>query len=337
MSFDTIIDVLKDVCVDTAKLVPFLFLTYVAMEALEHAASGKTEELVARADKSGPAIGALLGAIPQCGFSAMAATLYAGRVITAGTLVAVILSTSDEMIPVFFAHHEEPARLLAILALKVVMGCIVGFALDAALRARRSMRAGKDDERGTREALAELVHDHESAFGIEYDSRHSHADEHDHSHESSPVAGGGHAHGHAHEAEGHGGAIHILRSAALHTLEVTVYLFVVSLAFGLLIACVGEARLGELLSVHPVRATALAALVGLIPNCAASVAISELFLAGTLPTGAMVAGLLASGGVGLLVLFRTNGLLRQNLLVAGVVYAASVLCGLAVGASGILL
>ena len=128
------LDVLLDSVKDTLELVPFLFLTYLAMEALEHGMEGRTERIVADAGKTGPLVGALLGALPQCGFSAMAATLYAGRVVTAGTLVAVILSTSDEMVPVFIAHQEPIGRLMAIIGLKVAVGVEMVMLLKLRLR-----------------------------------------------------------------------------------------------------------------------------------------------------------------------------------------------------------
>ena len=131
---DFLVDVLTESVIDTLKLIPFLFLTYLAMEALEHSASHHVRAAVEKSGKAGPVVGSILGALPQCGFSAMAATLYAGRVVTAGTLVAVILSTSDEMIPVFVAHQESPTRLFGILALKVIVGIIAGLLVDVALR-----------------------------------------------------------------------------------------------------------------------------------------------------------------------------------------------------------
>ena len=132
-----LVDVIADSLLDTLELVPFLFVTYLAMEALEHSTGGRMEGLVARAGHAGPVVGALLGAIPQCGFSAMAATLFSGGVVTAGTLVAVILSTSDEMVPVFLAHQEPMERLLSIMLLKVVVGMVVGLLVDAVLHAVR--------------------------------------------------------------------------------------------------------------------------------------------------------------------------------------------------------
>lgn len=286
---------------DTLVLVPFLFVTYLVMEAIEHSTSERAQRVVARSGAAGPAVGALLGALPQCGFSAMAATLYAGRVVTLGTLVAVILSTSDEMVPVFLAHGAPLGSMLAIVGAKLVIGMAAGFALDAVLRARH--RAGDGEPHITE--LCERAHCHC-----------------DHGHD-----------GHDHR----GGAWSIVRSALVHTVQVSLFIYVVTLVFGLVIEGVGTEALGALLADHPVRATFLAALVGLVPNCAASVAITELYLDGILATGPMLAGLLASGGMGLLVLWRTNEGARQNALVTALVYAVSVAAGLVVGALGILL
>lgn len=293
---------------DTLELVPFLLVTYLAMEAIEHSASGRVQAAVERSGKAGPVVGSVLGALPQCGFSAMAATLYAGRVVTAGTLVAVILSTSDEMVPVFLAHQEPLGRMFAIMGLKVAVGLVVGLLVDAALRARN--RAG--DGRPHIHELCERAHCH-------CEDAHSHGE-------------GAHDHGHDHGS----GRWAILRSAVVHTAQVTAFILVMTFAFGLVIELVGQDSLAALLANHPVRATFVSALVGLIPNCAASVAITELYLDGVLAAGPMVAGLLASGGVGLLVLWRTNASARQNALITAFVYAVAVLSGLAVGASGIL-
>ena len=310
-----LVDVIADSVLDTLELVPFLFVTYLAMEALEHSTEGRVQGIVARAGHAGPIVGALLGAIPQCGFSAMAATLFSGGVVTVGTLVAVILSPSDEMVPVFLAHQEPVGRLLSIMLLKVVVGIIVGLLLDAVLHAVRHVgnpkphihdlceraRCHCEDEEGEEDALSE------QASG---DATHAHH------------------HGHGHWA--------IVRSAAVHTVQVTGFILLVTFLFGLLIEVMGGDELALLLGSHPVRATFLAALVGLIPNCGASVAITELYLDGVLGAGPMVAGLLASGGVGLLVLFRTNNNVRQNIAIMAFVYVVGVVVGLIVSASGIL-
>lgn len=323
---DLFVDVLADSVIDTLKLIPFLFVTYLAMEALEHFASNKVKETVERADAAGPVAGALLGALPQCGFSAMAATLFSGRVVTAGTLVAVILSTSDEMIPVFVAHQEPAGRMLSIIAIKVVLGIVAGLLLDLVLRLLH--RAG--DGHTHIHELCEREHCRcEEADELDegHHDRDRHGDHHDH-HEH------GHHHGHGHS---HHGAWGIVRSACVHTAQVTAFIFLISLLFGLIIEGLGVDSIRSMLAYHPVRATFIAALVGLIPNCGASVAIAELFLDGTLATGPMLAGLLSSGGVGLLVLWRTNADARQNVYVTLLVYGVAVLAGLAACALGILL
>ena len=299
---DFLLHTLEHSVLDTIELVPLLFVTYLAMEAIEHSASAHVRAAVERSGKAGPVVGALLGALPQCGFSAMAATLYAGRVVTVGTLVAVVLSTSDEMVPVFLAHQEPLDRLVAIMGAKVVVGVAVGLVVDAVLRARHRDGDGH-------------VHIHELC-----EREHCHCDD-----------GDGHDHGHG------GGRWAIVRSALVHTVQVTLFILAVTFVFGLAIDYVGQDALGELLADHPVRATFVAALVGLIPNCGASVAVTELFLDGVLATGPMLAGLLASGGVGLLVLWRTNADARQNALITVFVYLVAVLAGLLASASGILL
>ena len=299
---DFVLHVLEHSVLDTLKLVPLLFVTYLAMEAIEHTSSARVRFVVERSGKAGPVVGAVLGALPQCGFSAMAATLYAGRVVTLGTLVAVVLSTSDEMVPVFLAHQEPLGRLAAIMGAKVAIGMVVGLVVDVALRAWH--RAGDGH-----------LHIHELC-----ERERCHCDD-DH----------GHDHGHG------DGRWAIVRSALVHTVQVTLFILALTFVFGLVIESVGQDALAALLANHPVRAVFVSALVGLVPNCGASVAITELYLDGVLATGPMLAGLLASGGVGLLVLWRTNADARQNALVTAFVYLVAVAVGLLVAASGILL
>lgn len=322
MSFDAVADVLIDSVKDTLELVPFLFLTYLAMEALEHSTEGRTERLIRRAGIWGPAVGGLLGALPQCGFSAMAATLYAGRLVTAGTLVAVILSTSDELVPVFLAHQVPLGRLGTILLAKVVVGILVGFAVDALLRALHRTGDGHPHIR----ELCERAHCHCG----DVDADNAPAEE-----GLLEAAANGHGHPHHHGQTSRAARwLHIVRSALVHTVEVTFFILVITFAFGLLIELVGSDALAAFFAANPALSTFVAALVGLIPNCGASVLIAELFLDGTLATGPMLAGLLVSGGVGLLVLYRTNADLRQNAIITAFVYAVGVACGLLATATG---
>lgn len=299
---------------DTLYLIPFLFVTYLAMEWLEHKAGDKAEEAVRRAGAAGPVVGALVGIVPQCGFSAAAATLWAGRVITLGTLFAVFLSTSDEMLPIFLAEQVAPMTILKIMGVKLMIGMVMGFVADAAIRLARC-----DREKLRIHELCERDHCHcngdcetcEQQPELAYDFEHD--EEHEHHHE--------------------GGSI--LRSALKHTVQVTVFIFVITLVLDGALELVGEDALGAFLGSNPVLSVLGSALVGLIPNCAASVVIAQLYVEGALGAGAMMAGLLVSAGVGLLVLFRTNRRLRQNLIVLAGLWATGVFWGLIISAFGI--
>ena len=281
--------VLENSVADTLYLIPFLFVTYLVMEWLEHKTGGKAQAAVQRAGAAGPIVGAVVGVVPQCGFSAVAATLWAGRVITLGTLFAVFLSTSDEMLPIFIAEQVPLIVILKILGAKIVVGMVMGFVVDAGMRLARRIDAP--------------LHIHDLC-------------ERDHCH--------------CHDGEGG-----ILKSALKHTLQVTVFIFVITIVLNGVLEVVGEDALGEFLSANPVLSVFGSALVGLVPNCAASVVIAQLYVSGVLGSGAMLAGLLVSAGVGLLVLVRTNRHWKQNVAIIVGLYAMGVFWGLIANALGI--
>ena len=299
---------------DTLYLIPFLFVTYLAMEWLEHKAGDKAEEAVCRAGAAGPVVGAVVGIVPQCGFSAAAATLWAGRVITLGTLFAVFLSTSYEMLPILLAEQVDPMTIVKIMGVKLMIGMIMGFVVDAAVRLAR-----RDREKLRIHELCERDHCHcngecdacEQNPELAYDYQHDEEHEHHHEHSS------------------------ILRSALKHTAQVTVFIFLITLVLDGVLEVVGEDAIGAFLGSNPALSVFGSALVGLIPNCAASVVIAQLYVDGALGAGAMMAGLLVSAGVGLLVLFRTNRQVRQNLIVLAGLWATGVFWGLIITAFGI--
>ena len=359
--------------IDTLKLVPFLFVTYLAMEALEHYASSKSIAAVRRAGTAGPIIGALLGVVPQCGFSAAAATLYSARVITLGTLFAVFLSTSDEMLPIMIAAQAPVEFIVEVLAIKALCGLIAGFAIDAVLRLRHhaveAMRihdlcerdhCGCDDEDDAPSTLSDMREEHgegaadraddsdgglshaeerEAELACASDERpehsHDHVLEHGHGHEHEHAHDHAHAHDHSHDhAHGFGA---IAKSSLVHTLQVTLFIFLVSLALEIVIDGVGEDALASFISANSNLSVVVSAIVGLIPNCAASVVLTELYLEGALSTGAMLAGLLVSAGVGLLVLFRANRPMHENFLIAAGLVACGVVFGFIAGVFGVAL
>lgn len=273
------IDVLLDTAIDALKTLPFLFIAYLVIEFVEHRAAEKFALWLTKFGKAGSFVGALLGVVPQCGFSVVAANLYANRIITGGTLLAVFLSTSDEAIPVLLSHPESAGRILPLILSKVLLATIAGLVLDYSGVLKTS------------EADSEAV-----------------VEEHSHCH-----------------TEGHNG---ILKSALHHTLETFLFLVLVMLVLNFVIYFIGEETLGRFLMSGSVFQPLLAGLVGLIPNCAASVVIAELFAQGALSFGSAVAGLSAGSGLGLLVLFRADIDKSECVRIAVLLFSISVLTGM---------
>ncbi len=318
--------VLEHALADTIYLIPFLYLTYLVMEWMEHKTGGKTQEAIKRAGSAGPIVGALLGVIPQCGFSAVSATLYAGRVITLGTLFAVFLSTSDEMLPIFIAEQVPLNTILAIMGSKVIIGMVMGFIVDAVMRvANRSHQDFRIHELCEQDncGCIEDCRACEQNPQLVYEHRDDCADGCDHGH---------HHHDHAHDDAGWK---HIALSALKHTVQVIVYIFLITLALDAVLEIIGEDVLGEFLASNPTLAVFTSALVGLIPNCAASIVIADLYVEGILGAGAMLSGLLVSAGVGLLVLVRANRPWQQNVIIIVLLYVMGVFWGLIANAFGI--
>ena len=272
---------------DSVKLLPFLFLTYLFMELLEHTTGGKVQNKIRNAGKVGPLWGGLLGIMPQCGFSAAASSLYAGRVITVGTLLAVFLSTSDEMLPIFISAAVAPATIFKILAAKVCIAIVSGF-------------------------VAELV------YVNVFKKKEKDMDIHVVCEEE-----------HCSCEDG------VLKSALKHTLKIFVYILLITFILTFVIELIGEDQLAVVFQNIPVVGEMIAALVGLIPNCASSVVITELYLSGIIGAGAMMSGLLVNAGVGLLVLFRLNRNWKQNAGIMAALYGFGVFWGVIIELLGI--
>lgn len=338
---EMIFDALLDAVLDTAKLIPFLFITYMGMEYLEHKAEKHTTGMLEKAGHFGPLIGAAVGILPQCGFSAAASSLFAGGVISVGTLIAVFLSTSDEMLPIFISEGVHPATMLRILATKAILGLISGFLLDVFMRHGRHTKAPEkhihdlcvhehcdcNEEEEEEELHTEVAHTHEANAD---DHAHRHVAEEHHSHEHASV----HAHaGHHHHHQK--GFMGIAMPALHHTIQITGFIFFITLIITLLVEGIGAEAIGHFLSGKPIVGVFLAGVVGLIPNCAASVSITQLYLMGILNAGQMMAGLLVGAGVGLLVLFRTNDHPNENLRITIMLYGLGVFWGLVIEYLGI--
>ena len=272
-------DVLADAFVDTLKLLPFLFVTYLIMEILENRVKERSVGKIRNSNLWGPLWGGALGVIPQCEFSASASSLYSSGLISVGTLISIFLSTSDEMLPIFISEQVGVGTILAVLLGKVFIGVVTGFIID-----RLIVRQGR---RKQIQEYHKLVKGNGCSCGCNF-----------------------------------------IPNAITYTLKVAFFVFVVTFGLGIMLELVGEQAIGEFISGFPVVGVLLAAVVGLIPSCGASVVLAELYLQGILGVGQMMAGLLVGAGVGLLVLFRSNGHFRENIQITIMLYICGVVWGL---------
>jgi hypothetical protein len=287
-------DVIIDTLVDAVKLLPFLFAAYFAMEYMEHKMGEKAKETIEKSGKLGPVLGGVIGAFPQCGFSAAASNLYAGRVITLGTLLAVFLSTSDEMLPILVSEQVNASVILKLLGLKVLVGMVVGLLVD--------LSVGEKQRHGHTHGEMDIGH-----MDIGHVCEHEHCRCED----------------------------GIVKSALRHTLNIFLFLILITLLLNILIYFAGEGFLAGLILNKPLLAHMIAGLVGLIPNCASSVILTQLYLEGVMGLGVMMAGLFAGTGVGLVVLFRMNDNKKENAKILLLLYATGVAAGIAIDALGI--
>ena len=299
-----LMDCLIDAVLDSLKLLPFLFVTYLFMEWVEHAASERFNKCLPGSHAAGPFIGAIVGIVPQCGFSGAAAALYATRVITLGTLVSVFLVTSDEMLPVMISSAVSVATIVKVLAIKVVCGMLVGTILDFVLRKCGREHLGFAPKHSHEGHVGHDIKRFCETEGCECDA----------------------ACNHHHNEHAWG---HIALSALKHSLQVLIFIFVITLIINVVIALGFKDNWG-LISDNSALTCALAGVLGIIPNCAVSVGLTELYVQGALSGGAMMSGLLVNSGVGLLVLLRTNADARENIRIVVFMLVIGILAGLAI-------
>lgn len=346
-----ILDVLLDALLDTLKLLPWLLIIYIAIELIEHKTrlTGSNNRLNG---KLGPLIGAATGLIPQCGFSVMAAKLFEQKYITVGTLLAIFLATSDEAFIILLSSGSGAVWLLPLIVLKIFVGVLAGYAADAIVKAVSGRRKPVSSSGEALDAArAEKTGCGAEIRGAEGDHAHG-ACEHDHDHEHN------HEHDHEHDHE-HGahelflkkseeqefectscGRVHdekrpfrtYFLSPALHTLKVALFILAVNVILGLIIHAVSEEKFVEFMDRNLIAQPFITSLVGLIPNCASSVVITQSFLQGGIAFGSCAAGLCANAGLGFVVLLKNLREWKRNLALIGVCYLISVLVGLATNA-----
>lgn len=269
-------DIIIDTLVDALKILPFLFLTFLLLELLEHKLNNKTKNLIKKSGKFGPVIGSLLGVIPQCGFSVVATNLYITRVISLGTLFSIYLSTSDEMLPIMLSQNASLNIILLILFIKIMCGMFFGFIIDYIFRRKNNVNYNYN--------VCEYEHCH---------CRHS-----------------------------------IIKSSIKHTFNILLFILIVSFCLNILFLYISNDIISKVFMKNTIFGPFLGSLIGLIPNCGSSVILTQLYLENVINLGTAISGLLTGSGVALLLLFKNNKNLRENVFILVTLYLIGVLVGI---------
>lgn len=277
--------ILLDTLFESLNLLPFLLITFLIIEFIEHKASKKSIQMLTKTKKYGPIIGGILGATPQCGLGVMATNLYATNIITIGTLIAIYLSTSDEMLPVLISEGMPFSKILIILLIKVIIGIVCGFIIDFIFRKKN---------KHTKIDVQELC-----------ENEHCHCEN------------------------------SIIKSSLIHTLKTFSFIFLVSFVLHIFIHEIGEDKISNLLLNGNIFTPFLSSIIGLIPNCAGSVVITELYVNNVISFGSMLAGLLTGSGISILILFKVNNDLKDNMMILGTIYIIGVIFGILFNLVGI--
>ena len=269
------LDIITDTLIDALKLLPFLLVTFYIMEYIEHKLSDKSKEKIEKSGKYGPIIGSILGMFPQCGFSVAATNLYRARVVSIGTLLAIYLATSDEMLPILLSYQVDIGLIITILVIKVIIGMSCGIIIDMLITKKDKMDI---------EDFCE--------------------DEHCHCEHN------------------------ILLSSIKHTLNILLFIVIIEFILNVCISFIGIDALKQIFMKNSIFGSFITSLIGLIPNCGASVIVTELYLSNIITFGSMLAGLLTGSGVALLVLFKTNKNIKENIYILITLYGICVLSGI---------
>ena len=291
------LDVILEAVLDTLKVIPVLFLVYILVEFLTHHKKQPFNFITGKGKKFGPLFGSLLGSIPQCGFSAAMADLYAERKISLGTLFAVFIATSDEAIPILLANPNAYVDMFILIGFKFVFGVIFGYLIDGILNKKMLAKIKKRFVKSEQECS----HHHEECCA--------------HDHEK-------------HCTHDHCCADNIFYSASLHTLKISAFILIINLILGIVIHLVNLETFLSAININPYLQPLMTCLIGLIPNCAGSVFLVEIFLQGGLSLASTIGGLSAGSGLGILILFRKNKNIKENILILLSIYIIGVIIGL---------
>lgn len=321
-----------DALLDSLKLLPFLFLAYVLIEVMEYFSARKLSHSRLLCGRFSTLFGAGFALLPQCGFSVVATDLFAEKKINVGTLLAVYIATSDEAVPIMLMHPQKIITLLPLLLIKFVAALLIGYSVDLIFKKYNQKRLASATAAAVATASAETIQTTQAPAGSAplekeqdhaADTRTSHS-AHDHDHDEEHHIGCC-----GHDIEDSKGSLWkiFLLHPLIHTIKIFAFILIVNLAFGGLVALVTEERLTAFLAGAGAFAPLIAALIGLIPNCASSVVITNLYLLNAISFGACMAGLIVNAGIAFVVLFKQNKNLKENFAILGTMLAVGVIIG----------
>lgn len=266
-------EIILETLIDSIKLLPFLFITFLLIELFEHKFTKKSKQIIQKNKKLGPLFGSILGIVPQCGFSVAATNLYITRIITLGTLFSVYLSTSDEMLPLLIAEKAPASLIIKILIIKVIFALIIGFIIDLIIKKENkpTYEICKDDHCDCKES--------------------------------------------------------IIKASIRHTINIFIFILISTFIINIILEYLGISYLENIFLKNNIFGSFITSLIGLIPNCASSVVLTELFLNKAISFGALIGGLLTGAGVALLVLFKENKNKKENIKIIVLLYLIGAISG----------
>lgn len=271
-------DIFIDTVLDTIKLIPFLFMAFLIIEIIEHKLTKKSKKIITKSKKYGPIVGSLLGALPQCGFSVMATNLYVTRIISLGTLIAIYLSTSDEMLPILISEGASASMMTKIVLIKVLLGIIYGIIIDIIF---------------TKIINTKNIENYEIC-----EKEHCQCEK------------------------------NIFISSLKHTLHIIIFIFISTLIINIIFHYLGDNYLSKILLKDSIFGPFVTCLIGLIPNCGASVILTELYLNNAISIASLMGGLLSSSGSALLILYKSNKNIKENIFITSIIYLIGVITGI---------
>lgn len=307
-------NVVLDAVLDSLKVLPFLLLLYVVIEIVEEKVSTGAKFFGYTRGKFATFVGAGLGLIPQCGFSVIAADLYARRYIKMGTLLAIFIATSDEAIVVILSHPEKAYLIFPILLIKFIFALLVGYGVDFVLKKHYLTHPLLSGE------LKDISAKNHNHSGQEQDHETTELESSEQELEVDGCCG--------HNTTGKRNTLkQFFVHPLIHSLKVFAYVLIINFVMGALVSFVGEETVIGFMQNIKWLQPVFVAFVGLIPNCASSVLITQLYLMGGISFGATISGLCVNAGIAFAVLFKENKSLKNNLIIVGLLLTLSVVLG----------